>query len=319
MINSRFIKITCILNLMVLFLGCKKEEAIHVLKAPNGLSATKISSSEIKLEWADNSDNETGFQIERKTVGGEYSVIATTNENITTYRDKSVVENNEYAYRIFSYNVTGRSISSSNGASINTYVDTIPYAETLYANSILGKTATLNSIVNPNSLNAIIIFQYGETEGYGNFRLIQLNNVTVRRDLPISCMINELKGKTTYHYRVTAENSIGRAFGEDKTFTTIGDLPIAYTKEASITDSSITFNARVFPNYLTTRVVFEFGTDTNYGTFVNGGIVNYDQDTTSISPTLNALTPNTTYHYRLMTENELGVKYTEDKIVTTRN
>jgi len=46
--------------------------------APSSLTATAASTSQINLAWADNSSNETGFKIERKTgSGGTYSQIAT--------------------------------------------------------------------------------------------------------------------------------------------------------------------------------------------------------------------------------------------------
>ena len=38
--------------------------------APSALSAVAASSSQINLTWADNSNNESGFKIERSTDGG---------------------------------------------------------------------------------------------------------------------------------------------------------------------------------------------------------------------------------------------------------
>ena len=38
--------------------------------SPNGLTANAISSSQINLKWTDNSNNEDGFKIERKTGSG---------------------------------------------------------------------------------------------------------------------------------------------------------------------------------------------------------------------------------------------------------
>jgi hypothetical protein len=43
--------------------------------APTNLTLTVVSSSQINLSWSDNSDNETGFKIERKIEGGSYSEI----------------------------------------------------------------------------------------------------------------------------------------------------------------------------------------------------------------------------------------------------
>ena len=51
-------------------------------------SATAISASQINLSWTDNSSNETGFFVERKTgVGGTYSQIATVGADVTSYSD----------------------------------------------------------------------------------------------------------------------------------------------------------------------------------------------------------------------------------------
>src|SRR5207248_11502503 len=55
--------------------------------APSGLTVTTITSSSISLAWTDNSNNETGFKIQRKQgAGGSYTTIKTTVANITTYK-----------------------------------------------------------------------------------------------------------------------------------------------------------------------------------------------------------------------------------------
>lgn len=54
------------------------------VKAPSNLQATAVSTSEIDLTWADNSTNETGFQIERRTIGGTFEGVATVGPNTTS-------------------------------------------------------------------------------------------------------------------------------------------------------------------------------------------------------------------------------------------
>ena len=54
------------------------------VKAPSNLRATAGSTSQIDLAWTDNATNETGFQIERRTVGGAYEVVATVGPNTTS-------------------------------------------------------------------------------------------------------------------------------------------------------------------------------------------------------------------------------------------
>jgi plastocyanin len=54
------------------------------VKAPSNLRATAGSTSRINLTWTDNATNETGFQIERRSVGGAYEVVATVGPNTTS-------------------------------------------------------------------------------------------------------------------------------------------------------------------------------------------------------------------------------------------
>ena len=43
--------------------------------APSNLTGSVVSSSQINLSWTDNSTNETGFNIERKTGTGTYTIV----------------------------------------------------------------------------------------------------------------------------------------------------------------------------------------------------------------------------------------------------
>ncbi len=77
---------------------------------PGNLVATAISATQINLTWLDNSNNETGFKVERKTgAGGTYAQIATTAANTTSYSDASVAPSTNYYYRIRATNASGDS------------------------------------------------------------------------------------------------------------------------------------------------------------------------------------------------------------------
>lgn len=69
--------------------------------APSTLVATAFSSTVITLAWADNSDNETGFVIERSLDGVTgWSVIHTTAPLIIAYVDANLTPETEYFYRV---------------------------------------------------------------------------------------------------------------------------------------------------------------------------------------------------------------------------
>ncbi|HEX2915268.1 MAG TPA: fibronectin type III domain-containing protein [Chloroflexia bacterium] len=72
--------------------------------APNNLTAKAGSSTEIKLNWSDNSDNEQSFRIERKTgTNGNWAEVGSTPANATSYADSKLQDNTTYFYRVRAY------------------------------------------------------------------------------------------------------------------------------------------------------------------------------------------------------------------------
>ncbi len=88
--------------------------------APSGLTATTVSSSQINLSWTDNSSNEDGFKIERKTGStGTWAQIATVGAGVTGYQNTGLSASTTYYYRVRAYNAAGDS-AYSNEASATT-------------------------------------------------------------------------------------------------------------------------------------------------------------------------------------------------------
>lgn len=87
--------------------------------APSNLTASVVSSSQINLSWSDNSNNETGFTIQRASGGGSYSTIATVGANTTSYNNTGLSANTTYSYRVRAYSGSATS-SFSNTASATT-------------------------------------------------------------------------------------------------------------------------------------------------------------------------------------------------------
>lgn len=99
--------------------GCDKKKHIApppAPSAPSNLSATAISITQIDLSWKDNSTNEKGFYVYRKTIGN-YSKIARLNPNTTSFSNLSLSPASIYWYKITAYNDGGES-GSSNEVSI---------------------------------------------------------------------------------------------------------------------------------------------------------------------------------------------------------
>ena len=76
--------------------------------APSGLTATAASSTEVRLAWADASNNEDGFRVERSTDGGAtFAQVAVLGANATAYADTGLSADRSYAYRVLAFNANG--------------------------------------------------------------------------------------------------------------------------------------------------------------------------------------------------------------------
>ncbi|MFQ5628477.1 MAG: phytase [bacterium] len=81
--------------------------------APSNLGATATGTSTVDLTWLDNSNNEIGFKIERKTGSNPFSEIASAPASATNYTDNGLQANTNYTYRLKAYNIVGESAYSN--------------------------------------------------------------------------------------------------------------------------------------------------------------------------------------------------------------
>ena len=91
-----------------------------VPSAAADLSGSSVSSTEIRLIWRDNSNNEDGFKIERRLGStGNWSQIATVGANVVTCNDAGLSPETTYQYRVRAYSEAGNS-DYSNSVSVTT-------------------------------------------------------------------------------------------------------------------------------------------------------------------------------------------------------
>lgn len=88
--------------------------------APSSLAATSGGKGSASLSWADNSNNEESFVIERSTsMSGGYIQVATVAANVRSYTDNTLFRKTTYYYRVRAANAGGKS-GYSNVASVKT-------------------------------------------------------------------------------------------------------------------------------------------------------------------------------------------------------
>jgi len=64
--------------------------------APTNLTATATGTYEIDLAWTDNSNNETGFAVQRSTDGTNFAQIGTVGADVTIYRNAGLAAGTTY-------------------------------------------------------------------------------------------------------------------------------------------------------------------------------------------------------------------------------
>lgn len=113
---------------------------------PTSLLADPVSSSEIELQWSDNSLNEDGFKLERKSGDGEYEDIGKLSSNTTSYIDQGLSDSTTFTYRVYAYNAEGNSAytNEASATTFNNNSETFTYGanEDTYVRG--GESANLN-------------------------------------------------------------------------------------------------------------------------------------------------------------------------------
>ncbi len=105
-------------------------------------------------------------------------------------------------------------------ALITIWTAPLPIVATGTATGIGATTATLTGSVSPNNYPTTVKFEYGLATAYGTTVNAIPSSVTGVSVQSVTANLTGLQPGTTYHYRITGVNSLGRWLGDDATFTT---------------------------------------------------------------------------------------------------
>ncbi|MDD5194775.1 MAG: fibronectin type III domain-containing protein [Candidatus Omnitrophica bacterium] len=128
-------------------------------QAPSNLQATAVSSSQINLNWQDNSNNEAGFKIERSLSSSSgFSQIASVS-NISSYSNTGLNASTTYYYKVLAYNGGGNSAYSNlANATTSSVANSPPKADSV---SPINSSSSVNSAVDFTTA-------YSDPDGYAN-------------------------------------------------------------------------------------------------------------------------------------------------------
>lgn len=170
--------------------------------APGNLTATVAFSTRVDLAWTDSADNETGFEIERRTgAEGDWQPLATVGPNTGSHADTSVSAATTYSYRVRAINLNG--FSAWSGVATVTPQTMLPAAPEGLAAVVASSTRINLTWTDPatNETGFEIERKDGTDGAWGLIATVGANVTTYAN--------TGLSASVPYRFRVRAINSDG--------------------------------------------------------------------------------------------------------------
>ncbi len=239
------------------------------------------------------------------TVLADQNPVASTTDKAVSATLNDLAGGTTYHYRTMAVTTQGTAYGADKTF---TTLFAPPFVTTDEATSVSNNSAILNGTVNAFGNTTTVTFEYGPDTSYGTTVTADQSTVSGSDYAPMSTTLSGLSTGTTYHYRVVGTNSDGIFNGNDQTFKTSINGPLAITKEASaIQLNSLVLNGIVNANNFPTTVTFQYGTSTSYSraipatpSIVSGNV------NTPVTLNLSNLDYNKTFYFRVIAENSEG-------------
>ncbi|HET6251018.1 MAG TPA: fibronectin type III domain-containing protein, partial [Tepidisphaeraceae bacterium] len=261
--------------------------------APSNVAAAAASPTTVAVTWTDNSNDEAGFLIERSAEGTNFTTVATTQPNVTSYTDTGLTEATVYYYRVSAIGAAGNNSAGTTdsgggqivpAAGIATTV-TLPSAPTGVAAAAASDTTTTLRWTNTSQAPTGFIINRS-SDGGSTFAEVGSVGATVA-----SFTDSGLAEGTAYTYDVEAYNASGGTTSTSASTYTLPATPTGITASAS-SDTSITVG---WTNASAVAGGFIVQRSTDGTTFTT--IATPDAGATSFLDT--GLSENTAYYYRI--------------------
>ena len=175
-------------------------EQTLIPSAPENLTLQPLDYKQILISWIDNSNNETGFDLQRRLQAGHFVTIAVIPSNDTSYSDNFLSSQTLYYYRVGAIGQDGTSWTEEDTARTWPYV--IPEAPSnLQANIVMGAGVSLAWQDNSLYEHHFIIWRSDEGADYESVDTVDVNIETYLDPFVLETH--------QYAYYVVASNTVG--------------------------------------------------------------------------------------------------------------
>ncbi len=195
----------------------------------------------------------------------------------------------------------------------------VPDVMTASATKVTRTTASFPGAINGDGKPARYHFEWGESEALGQDTPPMAAGEGEEKVL---ASITGLHAGGIYFYRLVGEDEDGINYGVIRELEMPAAVEVLATGAAqSITPKTAILTGTLSPNGVDAHYYFEWGTSTAYGhespSFPPGTEAGSAKEAVPAKTELSGLTPNTTYHFRLVGSNEFGRTYGADAHFTT--
>jgi hypothetical protein len=222
-----------------------------------------------------------------------------------------------YHYRVVAANASGTDAGAD-----RTFTTPVaparPTVASQAATAVSTSAATIGASVNPGGQATQVVFDYGTSTAYGSSTPAQTAGAGTAA-VTIKATVAGLKPGTTYHFRARATNATGTTNGTDRSFRTASLRRPSVTTGSvtALTASGATVTGTVDPNARDTQAFVQIGPTTSYGSQTAPVPVGAGDVPAAVRVPVAGLSPQKTYHYRLVAVSDAGTVNGRDRTFTT--
>ncbi|MFA6105361.1 MAG: fibronectin type III domain-containing protein [Patescibacteria group bacterium] len=241
--------------------------------APTNITTSSIAATSVVVGWSDNSNNETGFVVEKSTNGTSFTSVSTTAAGVSSVTASSLTPNTAYWFRVAAINVYGDSSFVTTSQSVYTKANDIVALSTSASSST---SIALSFSTNSNPAGTVYYI-----DGNNSF-----SSLTTTSNTPT---LTGLIPNTDYTFGVRSVNNDGSMNNivnvSDYTAPAIPGTPVV----SSVTSTSLSLSWAANDNPATTV----------YYLLYSSGL---SATTTATLVNVNGLTEGTSYQFRVRAE-----------------